>query len=231
MIKGFAALTKKTGLSKADFHTHWRDIHGPLGLRIKTLRAYVQSHRTDDVVPGFDQCPYDGVAEIWYDDLETMLGMAEDPDYINGAKADEPNFIDTDALLFLATKEHVFIEGPRIDKETPLIKALFLLKRLPGMSVAEFQDYWINGHAPQIPTDAGIMRYVQCHQIPETYELLAPAYDGVAELSFADFAAFDAYWNSERIQTIFAADAPKFLDTANCTALLVEETRKRWPIQ
>jgi len=50
----------------------------------------------------------------------------------------------------------------------------------------------------------------------------------VAELSFADFAVFEAYWSSERIQSIFAADAPKFLDLENCTAFLAEETRVLW---
>ena len=72
------------------------------------------------------------------------------------------------------------------------------------------------------------MRYVQCHQAPETYGENAPVYDGVAELSFADFAAFESYWSSERVQAIFAADAPKFLDIENCTGFLAEETRVLW---
>jgi uncharacterized protein (TIGR02118 family) len=229
MIKGFGIVTKRPDLTDAAFHTHWRDVHGPLGLQIKALRRYVQCHRIDKPFPGFDNCPFDGMAEIWYDDLATMLNMPNDPDYINGAQADEPNFIDTKALIFLATREHVFIEGPPIAKDTPLVKAVFLLRRKKDMSVAEFQDYWINGHAPLIPRDAGILRYVQCHQAPETYADSTPAYDGVAELSFDDYAAFETYWTSDRIQAIFAADAPKFLDGANCTAFLGEEVRKRWP--
>jgi uncharacterized protein (TIGR02118 family) len=229
MIKGIAVITKKQGLSDKDFHAHWRDVHGPLGLQIKAFRRYVQSHRITQPVPGFENCPYDGAAEFWFDDLATMLDMPNNPDYINGALADEPNLVDPAALRFLTTTEHVFIEGPKIEKNTPLVKAIFLLHRLPGMSVAEFQDYWINGHAPQIPRDAGIMRYVQCHQVPETYAGTTPAYDGVAELSFADYDAFEAYWTSERTQAIFAADAPKFLDTPNCTAFLAEETRMLWP--
>lgn len=229
MIKGIAIVRKKAGMADEKFHRYWREVHGPLALQMRSLRRYVQSHRSRHDFPGFEACPYDGVAEIWYDDLATLEGLPEDPDYINGAQADEPNFIDTEALEFLATREHVFIEGPPIAQDTPLLKAIFLLHRKPGMSVAEFQDYWINGHAPQIPRDAGIVRYVQCHQAPETYVHGKPAYDGVAELSFADHAAFTAYWGSERIQTIFAADAPKFLDAATSTAFLAEETRVLWP--
>jgi uncharacterized protein (TIGR02118 family) len=228
MIKGIAIVTKKAGLDDEYFHRYWRKRHGPLALQMKSLRRYVQSHRTKDSVPGFESCPYDGVAEVWFDDLATMLDLPNNPDYISGAKADEPNFIDMAALKFLATREHVFIEGPPIAEDTPLVKATFLLTRRAGMSVLEFQDYWINGHAPQIPNDAGIMRYVQCHQAAETYANSSPAYDGVAELSFPDYATFASYWNSPRIQGIFAADAPVFLDVEKCTAFLAEETRVLW---
>ncbi|MEQ8234455.1 MAG: EthD domain-containing protein [Gammaproteobacteria bacterium] len=228
MIKGIALVTRKPGMPDDEFHRYWREVHGPIATAITGLRRYVQSHRSTHDFPGFE-CPYDGVAELWFDDLATLAALPDDPAYINGAQADEPNFIDTSKLVFLATREHVFIEGPPIARDTPLIKAVFLIRRRPDLSVAEFQDYWINGHAPQIPRDAGILRYVQCHQAPETYADGVPAYDGVAELSFADFAAFDAYWSSERIQAIFAADAPRFLDAANSTAFLAEETRVIWP--
>jgi uncharacterized protein (TIGR02118 family) len=229
MFKTIALVKKKNGMADDEFHRYWRKVHGPLVPRIKSVRRYVQSHRSAQPFPGFENCLYDGVAEAWFDDLDTVLNFPNDPDYINGARADEPNFIDTDALAFLATREHVFIEGSPIGRDTPLVKAIFLLHRRTDMTVAEFQDYWINGHAPQIPRDAGIVRYVQCHQAPETYNDGTPVYDGVAELSFADYKAFTAYWMSERIQALFAADAPRFLDAENCTAFLAEETRVIWP--
>jgi uncharacterized protein (TIGR02118 family) len=229
MIKGIGIVTKKPGLSDEQFHNHWRDVHGPLGLKINGLRRYVQSHRSRHDFPGYEQCPFSGVAEIWFDDLESLQNLRDEPSYINHAQADEPNFIDTSALIFLATREHVFIEGPKIEKDTALLKAVFLLKRRQDMTVEEFQDYWINVHAPLIPRDAGIVRYVQCHQAPETYAAGTPAYDGVAELTFNDMTGFEAYWLSDRIQKIFAADAPMFLDGENCAAFLAEETRMLWP--
>lgn len=229
MIKGIGLVTKKAGLDEAEFHRYWREVHGPLALRMPTLRRYVQSHRLAEPLPGFDQVPYDGVAEIWFDTLADITNLGQNPDYITGAQADEPNFIELKKLAFLATREHVFIEGPPMTRDTTWIKAIFLLRRRPDLSVAQFQDYWINGHAPQIPRDAGVMRYVQCHQLPETYAAGAPAYDGMAELWFEDHAAFLAYWSSPRIQKIFGDDAPRFLDGANCTGFLAQEYRVRWP--
>ena len=70
---------------------------------------------------------------------------------------------------------------------------------------------------------------MQCHQAPETYADSTPAYDSMAELSFADYAAFVTYWNNDRIQAIFATDAPRFLDPSQCIAFLAEETRVLWP--
>lgn len=229
MIKGIALVVPKAGLSTESFHHHWREVHGPLALRITQLRRYVQSHRKPLAVAGFDDVPYGGVAEVWFDDLVSLENLAHNPAYINYAHADEPNFIDTTQLKFLATREHVFIDDIDIKQDTRLTKAIFLLRRRPDLDVAAFQDYWISDHAPQIPRDAGILRYVQCHQLRETYAAGEPAYDGVAELSFADDAAFLAYWNSPRIQAIFAADAPRFLDGARCSAFLADDQRVRWP--
>lgn len=229
MFKSIGIITPRPGMALPEFHRYWREVHGPLALRIQALRRYVQSHRCDAVVPGFESCTFHGAAEGWWDTLEVMRGLQTNPEYANGCLVDEPNFIDMPKLFFLATREQVIIEGPRIEQHTPLVKAIFLLKRRPDMTVTEFQEYWLKAHAPQIPRDTGVLRYVQCHQVPESYADATPPYDGIAELSFADHDAFRAYWNSERIQAIFAADAPRFLDGANCTAFLVEETRVRWP--
>lgn len=229
MIKGIALVAHKAGMPNDEFHRYWREVHGPIALQIRTLRRYVQSHRLDTPVPGFEQVAYDGVAEVWFDTLADLTGMPANPDYVNGAQADEPNFIDVSKLAFLATREQVIIEGPPVARDTQWVKAVFLLKRRPDLSVAEFQDYWLNGHAPQIPRDMGVLRYVQCHQLPETYAGGEPAYDGVAELSFANLASFMRYWTDPKIQQIFGDDAPRFLDGANCTAFLAEEYRVLWP--
>ncbi len=229
MIKGIALVARKAGLPAAEFHRYWREVHGPLALQITNLRRYVQSHRRADPLPGFENVPYDGVAEVWFDTLAALQNMPQNPEYIDAAQADEPNFLDMTQLAFLATREHIVIDSPQLTRDTHWLKAIFLLRRRADLTVAEFQDYWLNRHGPQIPRDAGVLRYVQCHQLPETYAQATPAYDGVAELWFADHTAFLAYWMSPRIQKIFGDDAPRFLDGANCTGFLADEVRVRWP--
>jgi len=230
MFKLFALIPKKPDISNEQFHRHWREIHAPLALRIKTVQRYVQSHRLPQSIPGFSASPYEGVAEAWLDSVETASGFRTNPDYLEGAHKDEPNFIDTSSLTFLLTRENVVVPGPAFAKDTSAVKCLFLVKRKPGMSVAEFQEYWRAKHAPLVPRTPHLLRYVQCHVLPETYESdTPPAYDGVAELWWPDVAKFQESWQSPELQVEQLHDARNFGDGTSSTALLVEEVRVIWP--
>lgn len=73
-----------------------------------------------------------------------------------------------------------------------MVKLVFCLRRLPHLSRAEFQRYWLEQHGPLVRSHAatlGIRRYVQTHtdDLPLTDALRATRgapepYDGVAEL-------------------------------------------------
>lgn len=230
MIKGFALLTKKPGLSGEQFHSHWRGIHAQLALRIPGLRRYVQSHRLPGLSASFPASPFEGAAEVWYDNLAAALAMRDSPEYLEGAYKDEPNFIDQPALRWLATQEHVVVAGAPIAKDAQYVKGLFLVKRKPGSSVAEFQDYWRTKHALLVPRTPHLLRYVQCHVLLETYASdTPPAYDGVAELWWPDVTKFKESWASPELQVEQLTDAKNFVDTQNTVAFLAEENRVIWP--
>jgi uncharacterized protein (TIGR02118 family) len=82
-----------------------------------------------------------------------------------------------------------------------MIKLTFCLRRLPHLSREQFQDYWLNKHGPLVRAHAPalrIWRYVQTHAIPTAFDTglrasrQAPeAFDGIAELWWADEASFD----------------------------------------
>ncbi len=53
-----------------------------------------------------------------------------------------------------------------------MIKLTFCLIRLPHLTRAEFQDYWLNRHGPLVASvkDAlRIRRYVQTHSLPAQF--------------------------------------------------------------
>lgn len=230
MIKCFALLPKKPGISDEQFHSHWRGIHAQLASHIPSLQRYVQSHRLPGLTAGFPESRFEGAAEVWYDSLEAALAMRESPEYLEGAYKDEPNFIDQPGLRWLATRENVVVAGTPMAKDARCVKGVFLVRRKPGLSVAEFQDYWRTKHAPLAPRTPRLLRYVQCHVLPETYESdTPPAFDGVAELWWPDAAKFKESWASPELQVEQLNDAKNFVDGSGSMAFLAEENRVIWP--
>ena len=92
MIKSVTLLTRKPGLTHEQFMRHWVEIHAPLALKVPGIRRYVQTHlleeRTRPDIPS-SEAEIDGIAELWYDDLESMRKALASPEgkalYADGA--------------------------------------------------------------------------------------------------------------------------------------------------
>ena len=115
-----------------------------------------------------------------------------------------------------------------------MIKLTFCLRRLPSLSLEEFQDYWLNKHGPLVASHRKalrIQRYVQLHSGDAAMaEALRAAragsienapeiYDGVAQLWWAnaeDLAAIEA-------GRALLEDERKFIDLANSPLWFGEE--------
>jgi uncharacterized protein (TIGR02118 family) len=87
MIKLSYCLRRKQGLSQEQFGRYWHDVHGPIGRRIPGLRRLVQLHAVGDG-------GYDGIAELWFDDLAALEAARRSPEWA-ASTADEANFVDT----------------------------------------------------------------------------------------------------------------------------------------
>ena len=64
-----------------------------------------------------------------------------------------------------------------------MFKMVFLAYRKPGMSVKEFQQYWLETHAPIASKIPGLRKYTQLHAV-DTPDGPSPPYDGLAEMWF-----------------------------------------------
>jgi uncharacterized protein (TIGR02118 family) len=75
MIKSVGLLTRKDGFTHEQFVRHWYEVHAPLAHAVPGVRRYVQSHilaertRPDIATTAVE---IDGIAELWYDDIEAM---------------------------------------------------------------------------------------------------------------------------------------------------------------
>ena len=98
MIHLYYFITRREDMEAAAFHDYWERVHGPIVAKIDQLERYLQSHEiSHDAVTA--RC--DGAAEAWLRDLETLTATMDSDAYLNGALADEPNFIDMNCVTSL----------------------------------------------------------------------------------------------------------------------------------
>ena len=117
-----------------------------------------------------------------------------------------------------------------------MIRLVFALRRLPNLSRAEFQVYWLNQHAPLVAgfaTDLNILRYVQTHTLDDPSNAAAQKargnmeteYDGVAELWWASETelAEQSSIAAREADAALLEDEKKFIDLENSPIWFVYE--------
>ena len=144
---------------------------------------------------------------------------------MDGALADEPNFIDMNRVEWLVTRDHVILDGP----QTPgLTKGIFQLRRKPGLSLADFRRYWVEVHGPIVKRLPGLRRYVQCHTVDAAYQYAEPRWDGVAQLWLDSPEAYRAMLDSDEFQNESWPDGGKFLDLDLAVSFVAQEHQVKW---
>ena len=106
MIKLTFAVRRRDDIEPQEFHRYWRDEHGPLVRSFQPvlgMRRYVQVHRLEtplnDVLQNSRNAlePFDGTAELWWDDLDALTSASSTPEGLAAGQAlleDEARFID-----------------------------------------------------------------------------------------------------------------------------------------
>src|SRR4051794_2926941 len=106
MVKLLFCLRRRPELSREEFQRYWRDHHaGLVGDRADSLlmRRYVQAHTLDgDAGEALRASrggpePFDGVAELWWDSVESLAEASSTPEGRAAGRAlleDEREFID-----------------------------------------------------------------------------------------------------------------------------------------
>jgi uncharacterized protein (TIGR02118 family) len=106
VIKLTFAVRRRADVAQEEFHRYWRDEHGPLVRSFQDvlgIRRYVQVHRletpfNDALRASRDALePFDGMAELWWDDLDALAAGSSSPEGLAAGQAlleDEGRFID-----------------------------------------------------------------------------------------------------------------------------------------
>ncbi len=116
MITLTCLVRRKDGMSPAEFHTYWRERHGPLVASTRSgshVLRYEQHHRPLDDYGDVDDGGYDGVTVQWFASMDEYKAHIAETDFAE-VWADLPHFLDVDRLSFVLTEEPVVImAGPR----------------------------------------------------------------------------------------------------------------------
>jgi uncharacterized protein (TIGR02118 family) len=218
MVKAVYFIRRKHRMPLGHFRSYWLGEHARLVKRLPELRRYVQSHTLDSGYREHEPV-YDGIAELWYDDTDSMRRGASTPEGA-AAAADQRNFIDMSSFDFIITEERE-LKGSAA--EPSMVKMIYFLTRKDGLSVDQFQDYWAARHGPLAAEIPQVRRYVQSHVRKSAYRAgRNPRYDGVAETWFDDFDALRASAATEQYRAV-RADEANFLEPGTVRFIITDE--------
>ena len=113
MIKFTILLKRKPTLTHAQFVEHHKTVHAALFMSIpvvkETVRRYVQEHTVPIELPGMPPVKYDGITELWFDDVEALGRCFSDAEYLAQVRPDEDSFLDLHGCDFIVSVANVVL--------------------------------------------------------------------------------------------------------------------------
>ncbi len=113
MVKFTILLRRHPSMSHDAFVDYHRHTHAPLFCALPAVREhvrrYVQSHTLPLPMPGLPDAGFDGITEIWADDVDGLRTVFTSDDYMASIRPDEARFLDLHACAFLLSTETVMI--------------------------------------------------------------------------------------------------------------------------
>jgi uncharacterized protein (TIGR02118 family) len=113
MVRLTCLLRRKDGLTPAQFHAYWQEVHGPLIQASKSgshVVRYEQHPRPLDDYNGDDDAGFDGVTVQWFENMDAYRAHMAEPDFPD-IWTDIGNFLDTDKLHFIVTEHPRVVMG------------------------------------------------------------------------------------------------------------------------
>ena len=192
MIHQLIFAAPKPGMTEAAFQDYWVNTHAvQYASKIPQIRKYLVATRIPFAgEPG--EPLWNGVAEIWLDNERDQLASLQTPEFIQGARADEPKWAAFWCTIALDTTAHPIVEGPAPSRDEQAVKLYILVKRRSGIPLPVFQSYLLSTHAEKMSRLPGLRRYLQCTVRDACYGVGETLLDAAALLWFDDSAALDA---------------------------------------
>jgi hypothetical protein len=200
MIHQFIFAAPKPGMSEPEFQRYWVDEHAVrYASRIPQIRRYLVGTRLT-VQDGDTDVPWGGVAEIWLRNDEEQLASLQSPEFVQGARADEPTWAAFWQTIGLDTERVAGFGEPLQIRPDGAVKRLVLLKRREGTPLAQFRRRSTEELVELARLVPGIDGYEQCHVRDGSYVVGESLLDAVHQMWFASADALIDAMKTEQWQ-------------------------------
>jgi hypothetical protein len=230
-VKVHAFMVKKAGLSDEDFHSHWRDPHGHLAMRVTEIIRYVQDHTygSEPQFDGWRPLIYHGLAAVWFGDIATATGLHANPDF-QESHADEENLVERDQLGWLRSTETVLVPGPPLAPGDPeRWKLTLLVGSAPTVDADVFPRAIVGVARDVVDTIPALVRATVSLPRADQYPDSPPLFDAVLEFSFDSRSDLEAETASAGFRRRVLPSIERLIEPGRSSAAWTYEERWIWP--
>jgi hypothetical protein len=191
MIHQHILASPRPGLSEAQFQDYWLNVHAvKFASRIKQIKRYKIDLRID--WSGAQAAPlWNGMAEIWLANEADQLASLQSPEFLQGARLDEPNWAAFWNTQVLDTDQHVVVD--RMGEVAPEhgVKLFALVKRRNGLAVEDFRRRYMDEQAHRTSEVPGLLRHDISFTRDSWYVVGEPRFDAAIHCWFASLGALE----------------------------------------
>jgi uncharacterized protein (TIGR02118 family) len=199
MIHQLIFAAPKPGMTDEEFCSYWLDVHA---VKFASKIPQVRKYKIDTRVPfgDGDGPPWQGVGEIWLANEEEQLASLQTPEFLDGARADEPNWAAFWLAVVLDTDAHVLLEPPAQPPSDAAVKMIRLVKRAEGVGREEFTQRSLGLYADLVGKVPGLRGHLQNHTKNALYTFGEAVLDCAHQLWFDDVESLTAALGSAQFQ-------------------------------
>jgi hypothetical protein len=226
MIHQFIFAAPKPELTASEFQDYWINVHAvKFASKIPQIKRYLIDAR----IPfsgdfGSPQLPHQGIAEIWLENETEQLASLRTKEFLEGARADEPNWAAFWLSFVLDTTAYELVSAPLPSaQEPPWVKLTLLRKRLPGLELGEYRDRSLDSYAAAIAALPRLRRHLQAHTRDGAYVFGEAQFDSVDQLWFDDPQDLAAALTSETFKNRVAPEQSALTDPRYVFSLTARE--------
>ena len=200
MIHQFILAAPRPGMTAKQFQDYWVDEHAVrYASKIPQIKRYLIDTRVE-----FDgdlgDLPHQGIAEIWLENEEQQLASLQTPEFLDGARRDEPNWAAFWLTIVLDTTAYEIVPTPA---DPSWVKITVLHKRKPGLDLAEYRRRSLDDYAPLLSKMDGVRRQLHAQTNDGFYVFGEASFDSVDQVWFESLdaarAAMTAPFHADQI--------------------------------